>query len=346
MSTTSYVSYHRYARVVQSQAEYVLVAQVTGAGDLPDRGFFVFSIVDDTDPNEDAFTRVASVGDLLDLSLDRPTAVAREDGLFRSLALQLSYTRVDAAIAAANSIDEQVNLLVTEYQTYLGTYEIDPAQATAYPQTQNTASVQGLITDYTAAVAASAYQQALIADKQVECARLDAEYTAALQRVTDTGATLDAMNATVTALQTLNTALTSTMNSLDSMRSVMVGTLGEYATQRALIASPTPQGELDAWLLNGSGALYDATYQTLDGARAAGAAALSGAGQQISTLITQRAVVQAQYTTYQADRDAALQAKNTCATEVTVMQAVLAEQQRQEALLLGQIRALCPSYVP
>ena len=107
-------------RVTEEQADgtsiYRIISTLMSAGDLPDAGSFVFQILDENDTSQDQFTRVATVGDLSNMSFGREQAVSRGEAYYRVSGLTLNYDSFSAAQAAATTIRDRVNNLVSSWE--------------------------------------------------------------------------------------------------------------------------------------------------------------------------------------------------------------------------------------
>jgi hypothetical protein len=140
------------------------LAEVTDAGDLPDKSLFVMMVVDREDPKTDTFARVATVADLGPvppigdgLSIDRPTALLLipepDTAYYRINLATFIYTDLATAVAAQDVLKTRLDELVTDWQTYLGQFLADgsvkPIDVTDHPRyTQDayTALVQSYVT--------------------------------------------------------------------------------------------------------------------------------------------------------------------------------------------------------
>jgi hypothetical protein len=191
----------RQARTSSGTLQYEILAEVTDAGDLPDKNLFVMMIVDREDPKTDTFARIATVADLGPvpptsdgLSIDRPTALLLtpepDTAYYRINLATFIYTDLATAVAAQDVLKTRLDELVTDWQTYLGQFladgSIKPIDVTDHPRyTQDayTALVQSYVTAvkteatakltvdtakeaYDAAVAAAALAQTAVTQAQ------------------------------------------------------------------------------------------------------------------------------------------------------------------------------------
>jgi len=191
----------RQARTSSGTLQYEIRAEVTDAGDLPDKSLFVMMVVDREDPKTDTFARVATVADLGPvppigdgLSVDRPTALLLipepDTAYYRINLATFIYTDLATAVAAQDVLKTRLDELVTDWQTYLNQFladgsvkPIDVIDHPRYTQDAYTALVQSYVTAvqtevtakltvdtakaaYDAAVAAAALAQTAVTQAQ------------------------------------------------------------------------------------------------------------------------------------------------------------------------------------
>jgi hypothetical protein len=154
----------RQARTSSGALQYVIQAEVTDAGDLPDIYLFVMTVNDREDPKADTFARVATVADLspvppsgTGLSPDRPTALTLipepDTAYYRTNLANFIYTDLATAVAAQDVLKSRLDELVTDWQTYDNQFiadgvlkPIDVIDHPRYNQDAFTALVQGYVT--------------------------------------------------------------------------------------------------------------------------------------------------------------------------------------------------------
>lgn len=340
----TYAQQTRTARISGMKGEYVSSTAVTDAGDLPDTFLFVYSVVDPLDPKQDVLLRVATTADLVLTTTSRVAAVTAQDFVYRTAVAEISYEDINDAINASKSIAEQLNDLVTEYQTYLTELVTNPVETFAFPQA--TLGLLGaLVTDYTASAAAVAAQQTLITNTTATCLEEETQL-ATLQ------ADVTAQAALVTALTTAKSSYATTVSSLNDILNVhtsvstLVGsTLSTWATERSGVAGG-PQAAMDVYLLSPTGSLYTAYNASLVPSLATTSAARDAANSALAALSAQISTESATLSLKRAAQDAKQTDVTACSAKKTQQQGVLTTLTRQTAALLTQIRALCPGYVP
>jgi hypothetical protein len=152
----------RQAHTSSGTLQYVIQAEVTDAGDLPDTGLFVMTVNDREDPKADTFARVATVADLgptssSGLSTDRPTALLLipepDTAYYRTNRATFVYADLPTAVAAEDVLKSRLDELVTAWQTYDTKFVADgvlaPVDVTDHPRYRQdafTALVQAYVT--------------------------------------------------------------------------------------------------------------------------------------------------------------------------------------------------------
>lgn len=146
------VDYERIALTIDGVSTFQITAFCTDAGDLPDTRIFVKEIVDPQDPLLDEFTRVATVADIEELQPNRDDALAANEDYWRDDGAVVRFTKVDVAVAAAETLEDRVNTLVEDYVEYKTEFET-ASEEKSYPTVDPTV-VEQAKTAYATAVAA------------------------------------------------------------------------------------------------------------------------------------------------------------------------------------------------
>jgi len=161
---------------VNDTPKYRLYARCTEQGSLPDRHTFIVEIVDSDDPTGDILYRVASVADMEGDSgyvTNRDTAIASGFTYWRASQFTNYYNDAEVAANAKTVLQDEVNALVQDYETYSSDFAAS-SEVVTFPQ-QTTAAVQALKDAYDTAL--TAYNTALTtqttADATVETAEED-----------------------------------------------------------------------------------------------------------------------------------------------------------------------------
>lgn len=343
----TYAQQRRVASAALTSTSFEVETTVTDAGDLPDRGAFVFEVIDPDDATLDSFVRVAEVGDIATWGTDRPTAIGAGDAFYRAPTLLVRYPTIEEAQAAANFLVDRLNALVDAYQSYGAEFFADP-EIFELPQ-NDLAQLQNLVDAYTAKVAERTAQTALVADKEVECSETSAELAAARSTYGELHSALSTLYTTQTALETTQATLTTTGTAITSMinavDSAVVTWFNEEAGVRA--AGATSEADaLDVHLDSVSGVLPVTRHGVLATAQALvsmRSTALASELVGIQSAVTSMEIAVDQLREDIDTLDAAAQA---CATDLQKLKNVQEALAREEQDLLDQIRVLCPSYTP
>ena len=332
----------RIARVTDLMAQYVVETTITDRGDLPSQALFVMQIVDETDPKQDELLRAATVADLIDLEQDRPTALLRGQTLFRAVTTTKTYDDVNAARAAALFLEEKLNELVVEYQTYLTDFVADPGETLTFPMA-DAGILTPAIEAYTAKRDERIAQEAAVTDKTAECATITAELAVLQTRVDELEQCVETLDIASAGLNDCVTALRDADAEQQATAGIVSALLAQYVVSRPSIGA-TPQGELDVYLQTPGGTLYDNYNSAQVPQLAENATRISAASARLLDVNTRLAQTRAALTAAQADLTSKEAEKSTCAVELTAAQGVLEDLERQEQALLDEVIALCPDY--
>jgi hypothetical protein len=241
MPTT--VTQLRRAQVTNLLEQYSIEASVIDRGDLPDPGAFLLEIIDEADPKDDTLARVATVADLETYGLNRATAVLTDVGFYRSSTVTKYYDDVRTAVAAKDFLKEKVNDLATEYDTFLNLFKADgtggyPVDTEDYPQT-SIGLLTPAITAYTDKVAERTAQQAIVADKTVECAELTVTYDNAVITAAAAQTTLDSLQNAENAMTAMSASVTAFRGDTDDLSVDVAKALSVWNVVRLTPFAPT-----------------------------------------------------------------------------------------------------------
>lgn len=340
--TSTIGTQRRTAAVNGLTATYSVETIITDRGDLPSAALFVLQILDEDDPKQDELLRVATVADLIDVESDRPTALARSMSIYRTAAVTKTYVDVNAATAAYKYLQENLDAVVVEYQTYLTDFLADPGQTFILPQA-DVGVLAPAIAVYVAKVEQRQEQETLIAASAVACAQLDTDLAVLQTREEELLRGVTALQIASTALSDASTALQSVHTVQRSTAAIVGNLLPQYVATR-LDLDPAEQGELDVYLLSPGGQLNN-DYRLKQIPSVAGAAvSISALTAQLVDVNTRLAQLRADVTTAQADLSAKESAQTECARSHVVEQSVLDTLLQQETALLDTVQALCPDY--
>lgn len=149
----------RFVELVPGPAEAYLVQNEMISAviptQLPHINVFVITIVNPTDPTQDAFSRVASVTDLSTVPIGRDAGVATPDvngQEFLSQTCTVSYADLETANTAAVTFQNRVNALVLAWTTFYAEFNAPiPTPATYIFPSPDPSQLQTLINAYAAA---------------------------------------------------------------------------------------------------------------------------------------------------------------------------------------------------
>lgn len=187
------ISSTRNVAVIDGVQQFRIVTVCTQAGILPDTGIFVHEIKDPGDPGEDVFDRVTDIVDFDNYLNDRVAAVARGDSYWRSYVLTKFYTDVQVANSAKTAIQDRVDELASDYDTYYNDFQAT-SESTELPTGAETL-LNSLNSAYNSAYAA--YESAVSAEETAESAKstADSAYTAAKTRLESLQGVFDSASA-------------------------------------------------------------------------------------------------------------------------------------------------------
>lgn len=208
----------RHVEYVSGTAQaFVVTSTMTAATiptQLPHLYVFTLTIVDPLDPKKDLFTRVARIADLTTLPLGRDAALAAAATEFLSQTCRLSYPTLEEGEAAAQTIQDRCNALITSWINFNAQFNAPtPTPANITLPTTDPSQLQALVNVYKTAkedrydkgLAKTAADSALTA-AQAAFTQTQADVTAFTPFVSDATQLTTQMQAAATDLSTLQTA--------------------------------------------------------------------------------------------------------------------------------------------
>lgn len=139
---------------------------------------FVMKIVDEADPQQDVFARVATLSDLGVLHANRNDAIADGSLEYRTSTVELEYDDVEVAAAADNEVRARLNTLVIQWETYVNQFATtDPA---GYPYTFPNADasvLQAAIDAYEKAKESTEQAETVLGEKNDDLVDADSTHT-------------------------------------------------------------------------------------------------------------------------------------------------------------------------
>jgi hypothetical protein len=126
--------------VIEGIQYFTLSLQCTDAGGaprypLPDRGVFVYNIVDAGNPSDDTFARVVDIADFDAYPANRNLAITQGKLLWRATTATKNYTDFEVAVAAKQAFRDRINALAADWDTYQTEFLTPAPGDIAYPYT-------------------------------------------------------------------------------------------------------------------------------------------------------------------------------------------------------------------
>jgi hypothetical protein len=154
----------RSVLTVDGEQIFRMAITCISAGELPDTGLFVLEIVDDLDPQQDVFARIAEITDIESddaYENDRNAAVAAGSSYWRSHYFEKDYDDLEVAVAAVQAVFDRVNTLVSDFDTYKTSFRTLTPDVLYFPSSTDT-EIEALKTAYNNAY--TAYEAAVTAE--------------------------------------------------------------------------------------------------------------------------------------------------------------------------------------
>lgn len=324
------VSHTRQALIIDGIQKFRTQAVCTDKGDLPDRGLFLYKIINPLDPTEDEFIRIATIADVETYQANRDSAMAANEDYWRSYTLTVIHSEVDTAAAAVLAIRDRLNVLTEGFGTYLSNYRVSGI-LTEYP-TEEEEVIESLKQTYEDTV--TLYDTALSNRTEAEEAKSEAE------------ATLSTAQADVAALESINNRASAIAAEVSSAVSAM----GDAVSASRLYVSQSDT-LITAYDASGSGvdpevATFETNRNTFLGEVNILNAAKLGADETETNIINCASDVSALYNSKKSDRDNAEAALQTASQLLIEAEAAIQEAYDNLESAYNEAKAACPSWVP
>ena len=357
MASTT-VQQTRTAIKVSGVDVYRINVEVTAAGDLPTKAIFVVEINDSTDPKLDDFARVASVADLTNVTLDRPTAVAGGDDLYRVSSWIFDYPDIETANYAQDTLKGFIDDLIKGWRIYAREFEVT-TEITEHPQPDLT-NFASLEVAYCTALsdetdAKDDFDAALetYTDAQTAATTAGTNVTSAQTRKDDADNAVTAYNACLAALNSLNGSATS-LRSASGTYKTAGDTFGTAAKtfRDAATGTPPSAGEKTTFdnaktAFDGAGSTQTSALNIYDSAKAILTPEISAAnGAHLTTLTNMAAALAAELTSAQSAKTTADTLVQTTLVTYTEAEIVYEKAQEKTEAALAAVRALDPTWDP
>jgi hypothetical protein len=315
--------------ITDEGAKYQIVLQCTLPGTLPSAAIFLMQVVQDSDPKNDAFTRLCAAADFDTYGTSRNASITANTRLFRTTSLTLTYDDVATANGAWQELTSRINTLVREYDVYLESFLTpDSGTETTFP-TVDPGVKNELI---------AAYEQRLLDVAEAEDARDDGQRECdvkvlelrtlqqSLQQAQTDYATMAPIKGAVDALVPTYSAssaqIAASANAIRVLNSVSTASAAEKA-----------QIEAQCVALDGALTTLNVANTSLVNDVQVSIAGYVGSLQARITDLTQQV-------------NAKQLEVNECHLEMADLQAAVDEARKQRDASLATLRGVCPDFNP
>lgn len=315
--------------LVDTGTKYQVTAVCSLAGTLPNTNIFVRQVVQEDDPKNDTFLRIASVVDFTTYGSNRQESIESGAFIYRANSFVALYDDVTTGNDAWNELSARVNALVLEYDVYITAFltPVDGVVVT-YP-TIDESTKAALIATYEASLETVEEAESARDTENVACNALQLELETYQIRLAEVQADVAAVTpiASASTLVPPNLSVIAATTSTASLTaSAYVASSGASAPEQASI-----QGQL-ATINNQVSAL---NLQT------------TFADSEVRIpLLAFLGTLQARAASLQADVTAKQIEYNQCMLEMATLQAAVDQARQARDAALAAIVAVCPDYVP
>lgn len=315
--------------VIDAGTRYQISATCAFAGTLPSVHIFTRQVIQDDDPKNDIFLRVASVTDFTDYGEDRQASITDGDFLYRASTVVQLYDNVTTATGAWDELSSRINTLVEEYDVYINAFltPVDGSVVT-YP-TVDPSTKAALISAYSASLTTVTTAEQARDTENIACQAVLLELQTRQQQLVE-------VQQDIATISPIVTAANVAAPSLDSIQNAIVVNNTNASTAVQLSAATT--GEQNAILasLSATTAQLAALGQTSNSVEVDIRVPLAGF---LGSLQTRAAG-------YQADVTALNSEYAECMREMAALQAAVDQARAQRDADLAAIRAICPDFNP
>lgn len=314
---------------IDDGTKYQISAVCTLAGTLPSVYIFTRQVVQEEDPKNDVFLRVASVTDFTEYGVDREASIGAGTFIYRAVSFVANYDNVTTATDAWNELSARINTLVQEYDVYINAFLTPVDGSTVVYPTVDESVKAALIAAYKSSlVAVTAAEQARDTEN-IACEAILLELQTKQQQLTDALAdiaTLSPISAASNVLSPSYTSYQSNINVNNSNAKASTSTSSATAEQKGIILA-----SLDA-ITTQLAAMFGSNSSLENDVRIPLAGFLG--------------TLQSRAATYQADVTAKQSEYNECMVEMATLQGQVDQARAQRDADLAAIRAVCPDFNP
>lgn len=309
--------------------KYQITATCLIAGTLPDTSIFLFEVVQDEDPKNDAFTRVVDPADFTDYGTNRDASITDNTRLYRAAQLILTYESITDANSARLELTARISAIVNAYDAYITAFlTIPEGQVVIYP-TVDESEKTALIEQYELAAAAVGDLETERDNENLACQALVREYEVAQERLVEAQsdyATLVGITGPLAAglgvFSSLIPLCAGLVQQATSLIALSSASSGDKATHGAYMQALTAHFN----------SLSNATTSLVNNAQ--------------TPLLTLVGTLQSRVSELQAEVLSKQQEVNDCHLELATLQANVDAARTARDNALAAVRAVCPDYVP
>lgn len=315
--------------LIDGGTKYQVSATCTFAGTLPSIYIFTRQVIQENDPKNDVFLRVASVTDFTDFGTDRQAAITNGTFTYRAVSFVQNYDNVTTATDAWTELSARIGTLVAEYDVYIDTFltPVDGA-VTTYP-TVDESTKSALIAAYKESLTLVTTAEQARDAENVSCEALLLELQTKQQQLLDATADINAISPIAAAANVLSPSYAGYQANINASNATAI-------TNTALSSATAPEKAAITAPLN------VITTQL---------AAMFGSNNSLESdvripLLAFLGVLQTRAAGYQTDVTALQTEYNECMVEMAALQAAVDQARAQRDADLAAVRAVCPDFNP
>jgi hypothetical protein len=323
------ITQSRQPVLIDEGTKYQVSATCTFAGTLPSVYIFTRQVVQEADPKNDVFLRVASVTDFTDFGTDRQAAITNGTFTYRAVSFVQNYDNVTTATDAWAELSARIGTLVADYDVYITDFltPVDGA-ITIYP-TVDESTKTALIETYVESVSAVSAAEQARDTENISCQALLLELQTKQQQLLEATADINTISPIVAATNVLSPSYVNYQASINANNaSAIIATAVSSATAPEKAAITAPLNVITTQLA----AMFGSNTSLEDDVRI--------------PLLGFLGTLQSRAAGYQADVTALQVEYNECMVEMASLQAAVDQARAQRDANLAAVRAVCPDYVP
>lgn len=323
------ITQSRQPVLIDGGTKYQVSASCTFAGTLPSLNIFTRQVVQEDDPKNDVFLRVASVTDFTDYGIDRQAAITNGSFIYRAVSFVQNYDNVTTATDAWNELNTRINTLVAEYDVYINAFLTPVDGAVSIYPTVDESTKAALIAAYEAALTAVTAAEQARDTENIACQAVLLELQTRQQQLLEVTADINVISPIVAATSVLSPSYASYQSNINvNNTNALVATAISSATAPEKAAITAPLNQITTQL-----------------------AAMFGSNNSLENdvripLLAFLGTLQARAAAYQGDVTALQVEYNECMVEMAGLQAAVDQARAQRDADLAAVRAICPDFTP